>query len=586
MAVWIKNQKMSEKSIDALIAFFHKNNFTMERPLAYAAANRGVDRPSAAVKYVKKSLSDLYDIRELKNVTKSFAIIKSALVSQKKICIYGDYDVDGVMSTTILYKGLSRLGANVAYYIPDRITDGYGLNKAAIENIAQRGCDLLITCDNGISALEEIDFAAEQGITTVILDHHEPPVEEMEDGSTEERLPNADAVVDAKISDSGYGFNALCAGGLCYKFILGLYDFLGERCNDSTEYLILASVATVCDVVPLKEENRIIVHNGLRAINSGECKNVGLNALVNVLALQAEGRLVTETDYGFIIGPCINASGRLELAAQAVELFITEKEDRALKIAQKLLWLNTERKKMTEEGVKKVNEKIQDFCGDRVIVSYIEGIHESVVGIIAGRIKEIYNKPAIVLTESKGVAKGSARSIEEYNMFKGLTGCRSVLLRFGGHAMAAGLSLEKENVPKLRKMLNEKCSLTEEDLTKKYIYDGELSFDHINIASVEQLDVLRPYGANNEAPLYVTNDVLLYDLRVMGVNKNAVSFMAADTNKDLRCIAFGDKMVEYICDVFGGRHSFRGDIIYAPSINEYRGCKNVQLKIIDIRQQN
>ncbi len=580
MSVWIKNEKKSVESVNKMRAYFADKGFDMSLPLAYAILNRGFDTPKTVMEYLSRDIRFMYDkdLKTMCGIEKALEIVSRAITYGKNICIYGDYDVDGVMSSSILYKGIRSLGGKVSYFIPDRVEDGYGLNVDAINNICNKGCDLLITCDNGIASVNEIAFAKEKGLDVVVLDHHEPPVI---DGK--EVLPLADAVADAKISTSKYAFREMCAGGLCYRFIAELHSYTGKAFKDEKEYITLASIATVCDVVPLVAENRLIAYVGLKEINT-KIDNIGLKALAELTQVNKDGRKITESDYGFRIGPCINASGRLENASEAVELFITEDESRAREIAEKLIWLNSERKKMTEDGMKLVEESLYDINDIKVIVAYESKIHESIAGIIAGRLKEKYNRPTIVLTESHGLAKGSGRSIEEYNMFEELNKHRYIMEKFGGHSMAAGMSLKKENVDELKRLLNEECKLTSEDLIKKYRYDTVVNLSDITLDCVDELEVMAPFGSANTQPLYVAENVILSGMRIMGENKNVVSVNAKQNGVNIRCISFGVEAVENIRELFEGESMIKADILFRAEVNEYMGNRSVQLRLEDAKK--
>jgi single-stranded-DNA-specific exonuclease len=580
MSIWIKNEKQNEESVRKMQAYFKAKGFDMSVLLAHAVLNRGFNTPKSALEYLSRDVRFMYDkkLTDMIGVVSALGIISSAITSGRKIWIYGDYDVDGVMSSSILYKGFKGLGGNVAYYIPDRVEDGYGLNTRAIGYINEQGCDVLVTCDNGIASVKEIDYAKQLGMVVVVLDHHEPPVI---DGT--EVIPNADAVVDAKISTSNYRFREMCAGGLCYRFIVELYSYMNRKLTNEKELITLASIATVCDVVPLVEENRLIAFAGLSEINT-RITNVGLKALVRLTEVNKDGRRITESDYGFRIGPCINASGRLEQAAEAVELFVTEDEARAEKIAEKLMWLNSERKKLTEDGMELVDSTIEDIDNTSVIVAYSGDIHESIAGIVAGRIKEKYNRPTIVLTDSHGLAKGSGRSIEEYNMFEELSKCRHIMEKFGGHSMAAGMSLKKENVGELRRLLNKNSSLTKEDLIKKYKYDTVVDLRDITVASVDGLSVMSPFGTANSEPLYVAEGVTLSGMRVLGEKRNVVVANATQNRATARCIGFGDEAVAMMEELFDGEYTITADILFKADINEYMGNRSVQLRIIDAKK--
>ena len=424
-------------------------------PLALALQAKGLNTPKKVKDYFNTENYSFGDITELIGVKRSFEIIEKAINENKKIFIYGDYDVDGVTSTVILYKSLKALGANVFYYIPNRVTDGYGLNVNAIERLIGKGMELLITCDNGIAAIEEIKYAKEKGVDVVIYDHHEPVIKD-----DKEILPEADSVTDAKIENCGYDFTVMCAGGLCYRVMKSFYEYLGQKYTLEKEMIIFAGIATVCDVVDLVGENRAIAKRSLELINDN-IENTGLRHLVDINSLES----INEFHYGFVLGPCINACGRLEDASIAVELFIEENEAKASELALKLFELNAERKAITLDSTDRIINEVENsnLIEDKILVVYDKELHESIAGIVAGRLKERYNKPAIVLTKSEKGVKGSCRSIDKYNIFEALNKEKEYLGKFGGHKLAAGLSLPEENVEKFRCSINQHCSLNKED---------------------------------------------------------------------------------------------------------------------------
>ena len=432
-------------------------------PLALALQAKGLNTPKKVKDYFNTENYSFGDITELIGVKRSFEIIEKAINENKKIFIYGDYDVDGVTSTVILYKSLKALGANVFYYIPNRVTDGYGLNVNAIERLIGKGMELLITCDNGIAAIEEIKYAKEKGIDVVIYDHHEPVIKD-----DKEILPEADSVTDAKIENCGYDFTVMCAGGLCYRVMKSFYEYLGQKYTLEKEMIIFAGIATVCDVVDLVGENRAIAKRSLELINDN-IENTGLRHLVDINSLES----INEFHYGFVLGPCINACGRLEDASIAVELFIEENEAKASELALKLFELNAERKAITLDSTDRIINEVENsnLIEDKILVVYDKELHESIAGIVAGRLKERYNKPAIVLTKSEKGVKGSCRSIDKYNIFEALNKEKEYLGKFGGHKLAAGLSLPEENVEKFRCSINQHCSLNKEDFEQVFYID-------------------------------------------------------------------------------------------------------------------
>ena len=556
-------------------------------------ANRGISTKEAASLFLNGTISDMHDSFLLKDLKEGVNIIKDAIEKGKKIIIYGDYDCDGVCSTTILYKGLKRLGANFDYHIPNRESEGYGMSKERIKILKEEGAEVLLTCDNGISAFEEVSFAKELGLEVVITDHHDIPIIE-EDGEKIKCFPKGDAVINPKREDCTYPFKNLCGAGVAFKFIQGLYREFSIDLEESIELLEFAAIATVCDVVDLIDENRIIVKKGLELINN--TTNEGLKALIKVKNL--EDKPISEYHFGFVIGPCINATGRLEIADISVELLITDDEERAKELAYKLNELNEKRQELTTESTEKVIEKVEKTLGkdERVIVVYEDTIHESIAGIVAGRVRERFNLPSIVLTEGKEMPKGSGRSIEEYNMFLELSKCKHLMHKFGGHPMAAGLSVLKENIPLLRKELNEKCSLKDDDIIPKIIIDAPLKLQYINKELVEKLSLMRPFGKGNWSPIFADKDILVKRVIFMGKDKNFLRFKMEFSNgmqidgvnfnkyeefKNLYIDKYGEEEFLKLQDT--GYCNFKMDILYYPEINEFKGNSTIQLSIKSFR---
>lgn len=553
-------------------------------PLALALQAKGLNTPKKVKDYFNTENYSFGDITELIGVKRSFEIIEKAINENKKIFIYGDYDVDGVTSTVILYKSLKALGANVFYYIPNRVTDGYGLNINAIERLIGKGMELLITCDNGIAAIEEIKYAKEKGIDVVIYDHHEPVIK---DGK--EILPEADSVTDAKIENCGYDFTVMCAGGLCYRVMKAFYEYLGQKYTLEKEMVIFAGIATVCDVVDLIGENRAIAKRSLELINDS-IENTGLRHLVDINSLES----INEFHYGFVLGPCINACGRLEDASIAVELFIQENEAKAGELALKLFELNAERKAITLDSTDRIINEVENsnLIEDKVLVVYDKELHESIAGIVAGRLKERYNKPAIVLTKSENGVKGSCRSIDKYNIFEALNKEKEYLGKFGGHKLAAGLSLPEENVEKFRCSINQHCSLNKEDFEQVFYIDGQLPFDFISLDGAEELDIMHPFGTSNTKPIFGTKDLTCRNIRFLGENKTIVAMELADkSGNSNRAIMFngGDRIEDILLKKNYSKENCRDaeiniDALYTLEINEYKYYRNVQLNIKDFRE--
>lgn len=560
--------------------------YGVRKPLAYALYNRKIRNRDDITKYMETESFPFEDITDLKGVTEAFFIIKSSIENNEKIYIYGDYDADGVMSTAIMYKGLSALGADVHYFIPDRVEDGYGLNEKAVKSIVDDGAQLIITCDNGITALNQIKLAKSLGVKVVVLDHHEPSFEEIEDVKID-ILPEADAVVDAKIQNCGYCFSQMCAGGLCYRFICGLYDFMEKSLENERELCELAAVATICDVVDLVDENRAIASRGIALMNGGS-SNLGLRTLIKL----KEIKLVSSYSVGFVIGPCINASGRLDSAKIAVELFITEREKKAAGLAEALNDFNEERKNITSECLARITENIEKshLINDKIIVVYDKETHESVAGIIAGRLRERYSRPAIVLTRAENGVKGSGRSVENYDMFKALCSVKDLIIKFGGHTMAAGLSMEEGNIDLLRKRLNENCSLSLEEMECVFRLETVLNLSDVSIESAEELNILAPFGKANEKPLFGIKNAVAANIRFVGSEANIVSAVITDGSCRVRIIDFDNynKWLDWLNKSHYTAENCNGaminmDAVFYLEVNEYNGYRNPQLVLKDVR---
>ncbi len=564
-----------------------KSFYGCGKPLAYALYHRGIRNRDKLKEYTNIDDFLFEPFVDFKDSLKAFEIVKKALEQGKNICIYGDYDVDGVMSTTILYKGLKGLDAKVTYAIPHRIEEGYGISEDAVKGLYRKGVQLIIACDNGISAAKAVDRAKELGMEIIILDHHEPAFVE-KNGKRESIIPCADAVIDAKIEDSGYVFPHMCAGALCYRFVKALYEYLGKKLLNEEELVIFAAMATVCDVVDLTGENRAIAKRGIELINS-RVYNIGLKKLIELRELNS----ISAYHIGFILGPCINAGGRLDTAERAVRLFTTEDKKEAEALALELIEYNEDRKTMTAKGVEEITELIEstDLKNDSIIVVLSKTVHESIAGIIAGRIKDRYYRPVIVLTKTEKAVKGSGRSIEAYNMFEGLYNAKELMLKFGGHTMAAGLSMEEENVDKLRKRLNESCTLEEKDMVPVIRLDAQLRLGDITEKAIDELDILNPYGKANERPVYGSKNIGFRFIRFVGKEKNIVSLTIEDeTGRRIRAVDFDncsvwqEKLNEMGYSVENtDRAMIKGDAVYTLDINEFNGTRNPQLIIKDVR---
>ncbi len=560
--------------------------------LARILAVRGYKTPEM----IKDFISDEYSLADpllFTDMDKAIQTTYQAIAGQKKIAIFGDYDADGIMSTVILQRTLSSLGANVSYYIPNREEEGYGLNISAIDKLHEQGIELIIACDNGISAFAEIEHANDLGIDTIILDHHAVFVDE--EGQGRQILPPATAVVDAKRTDCQYPFKQYCAAGLCYRFSEALYAYCQQDWSVLRESLLpLATIATVCDLVDLDADNRYLVKKGLPLITKSN--NIGLNALLSVTNLK--DKKIDTYHIGFILGPCINASGRLDIADIAVELFLTDDAAIAQKHAQLLLELNEKRKRLTEEGTKlalrDINE--QNLDQNKIIVLHCPQILESVAGIVAGKVKERYHKPVIIIAGDKEVLHGSCRSIENYNIFEGLQSCQEYLVTFGGHPMAAGLSIERIKVTDFANRINSLCELSNDDMEAIYRIDCQLSPVEANLTLARQLNLLAPYGKGNTKPLFADKGLSIEKITLVGRDEKVMRLLLRDQKGWLaELINFSDKEKmqnllnsvneEYWSSLLVGKSKeiVKLDIIYAVSVNSFNGKDSAQLQLIDFR---
>ena len=569
--------------------------FGISEIFATVLANRDILTARKLNTYLYTDNMFFYNALDMKDMEKSFIKIIEAISKNELICIYGDYDVDGVTSTVILYKALKHIGANVIYYIPDREEEGYGLNISAINEVIKKGVDIIFTCDNGIASIEEVKYIKENNIDIIILDHHEPRFLE-EDNNKIEILPNADAIINPKQLNCEYKFKALSAGGISYKFVQGLYNYM-EIEENLEEYLVFASISTVCDIVDLLDENRLIVKMGLDIFNNNKQINKGLFEILKVNNI--DEKVINETDYGFIIGPCINASGRLESALKAVELFTEDNEENIKKLSVELLNLNIERKELTYKAVEDIFCMIEssNIKNDKVLVVYNDKIHESIAGIVAGRIKEAYYKPTFVITKSKDGAKGSGRSIPSYNMFEELLKCSDLLQKFGGHKMAAGLSLTDENVDIFRNIINQNCMLSSEDLQETITIDKALKFSDITLDLAKELYKMKPIGKENKGAIFATKNVEIKNIRFVGKENNIIQLTLYDGISNIRAISFDGYnkflgiLKQSICDdeieklILGIKKAIdlKLDVVYSIEVNIFNDIENVQLILKDFR---
>lgn len=554
--------------------------------------NREVVGEDAIRRYLSGGVEDLYDPHLLRDGDVLAEILKNKIEQKKKIRIIGDYDIDGVMSTYILYRGISRCQGVVDYQIPDRRKDGYGINDSMIAAASAEGVDTVLTCDNGISAIEEIAHAKALGMTVLVTDHHEIPFRE-EAGERVYLRSEADAIVNPHQADCHYPYKQLCGAAVAWKVICLLYEACGIPVSETYEFLENVAFATVGDVMDLTDENRILVKEGLKRIHT--TANPGMQALILQSGLTQEA--VNAYHFGFVLGPCINASGRLETARKALELFLEQDEVRAAQIAGELVELNLQRKDMTEEGVLAAKEQVeQGEVGEKVMVIFLPEVHESLAGIIAGRIREFYHKPVYVLTRSEDGVKGSGRSIEEYSMYEELCRCRDILARFGGHPMAAGLSMQEEDVPKLRRRLNEYSQLTDEDFIPKIKIDIPMPADYPDCELIREFERLEPFGKGNAKPLFADRDLAVARAAVVGRNRNVLKLTLLTGNGNpVQAVYFGDveawqqDMVqrfgeEDVRAAFAGKpNAIRMSVVYVPELNRYQGMESVQLVIRNYR---
>lgn len=547
--------------------------FDIDPVIARLIRNRDVTGAKAIQEYLRGTIQDIPGPELLKGMKEATSILKQKIREKKKIRIIGDYDIDGVTATYILIKGLERLGARADTYIPDRITDGYGIHMPLIYKALEDGVDTIVTCDNGIAASKEIGFAKEKGLTVIVTDHHEVPFIE-DNGERTYILPPADAVINTKQPGCSYPNKNLCGAVVAMKLIWALYDDSHIPETEKEEFLELAAIATVGDVMDLQGENRILVKEGLKRLPY--TKNKGLQALIRVTGL--EGSRISSYHIGFVLGPCINASGRLDTAARSLRLLQCEDAGEAARLAGDLKALNDSRKALTEKGKDAAIQLIEntDLKKDLVLVVYLPECHESLAGIIAGRIREKYNRPVFVLTKGEKGVKGSGRSIQQYSMFEELVKCGDLLDQYGGHPMAAGLSLPEENVSLLRKRLNEQCNLKEEDLIPKVIIDVPMPISYISTKLVEQLSFLEPFGKGNTKPIFAQKGLRVLDSNIIGKNKNVVKLKLLDPQGvTMEGIYFGE--AEDFVNFIRERNSI--SVTYYPEINRFRGRESLQIII-------
>lgn len=563
--------------------------FHISPRVASLIRNRDVIGDDAIEKYLNGTIADLYDGMLMKDMDKAVAVLGEKIKENAKIRIIGDYDIDGIQSTYILLEGFRMLGADVDSDIPDRMKDGYGLNRNLIDRALEADVDTIITCDNGIAAAEEIAYAKSMGMTIVVTDHHEVPYTEIGAGRRY-ILPEADAVVDPKQKDCTYPFKGLCGAAVAYKLVEALMEAMGKDAEDADYLMENVAIATIGDVMDLVDENRIFVKQGLDMLKRTE--NLGLKALMECTGVNVDK--LSSYHIGFVIGPCMNASGRLDTAKRALELLEAKKVAEADLLAGDLKALNDSRKDMTAQAVEEAfiqveNSELKDAD---VLVVYLPECHESLAGIVAGRIREKYYRPVFVLTKGAEGLKGSGRSIETWHMYEGLNRVKHLLSKFGGHKMAAGLSMPEENLEQFRKEINEKSGITPEDLNEKIAIDMQLPFECVNEKFIGELAVLEPFGKGNARPVFAERQVQVESARILGKNKNVLKLQVKDLHGTrMDAMYFGDvnTFVEYVREKFGDiacecllrghGHGIVMAFTYYPDINEYQGVRTPQIVI-------
>ncbi|WP_395017758.1 single-stranded-DNA-specific exonuclease RecJ [Robinsoniella peoriensis] len=565
------------------------SRFGINQVTARIIRNRDIVGDEAIKEYLNGGLADLHDPKLLRGAREAVALLNNKINEGKKIRIIGDYDIDGVNATYILYKGLLRCNANVDYEIPDRMKDGYGINEQLIQYAYEEGVDTIVTCDNGIAAIDQIAYAKNLGMTVIITDHHELLFKE-EVGEKICIRPNADVIINPKQPECNYPFPNLCGAAVAFKLISCMFEDHKIPKEEAEAFIEFAAIATVGDVMDLIGENRIIVKEGLRRLTNTQ--NNGLKSLIKVNGLEESD--ICAYHIGFVLGPCINASGRLDTAKRALALLLAESEGDALRMAEELKSLNDERKAMTLKGFEQAVELVEttELKEDKVLVVYLPDCHESLAGIIAGRIRERFHKPVFVLTDAEDGVKGSGRSIEAYNMFEEMVKCQELFTKFGGHPMAAGLSIKKEDVETLRIRLNELTTLTEDDFIPRVSIDVAMPIDYISEELIEELEVLEPFGKANPKPVFAEKNLNVLSARILGQNKNVIKMQVLNSQgMVMDAMYFGDveKFNTYITEKFGTaevekmyqnrENTISISATYYPQVNVFRNVRNMQIVI-------
>ncbi|MDD7027320.1 MAG: single-stranded-DNA-specific exonuclease RecJ [Lachnospiraceae bacterium] len=580
---------MAKWFVSARKADFEKigKTFGISPVLARIIRNREIIGDENIEKYLHGNAGDFYSPALMKDMDRAAELLWEKIRKEKRIRVIGDYDVDGICSTCILKKGLEACGARVDTVIPHRIKDGYGINEQLIKDACEEGIDTLITCDNGIAAREQLAYAASLGITCIVTDHHEVPYES-EGENRRYLLPQAAAIVNPKQEDCPYPNKNICGAGIAWKLVIQLWESLSLPQTAYREILELAAVATVCDVMVLLDENRILVKEGLNSM--AEAANPGLEALFKVHDIQPEE--LSAYHLGFVVGPCLNATGRLDTAKRALELLECKDKREAIWMASELKKLNESRKEMTEEGVKEALRLVEQegWQNQSVIVVYLPDCHESLAGIIAGRLKERYYKPVFVLTPAEDCIKGSGRSIEGYHMYEEMSRCKELFLKFGGHKLAAGLSILPKNIELLRRTLNENCNLTDEDMEEKILIDVPMPLSYVTLGFLDELKLLEPFGMGNPKPVFAQKNIRFLSLQLMGKNRNMARFSVEDEAKNRFCLVlfrgweqfqkdvekkYGKDRLQALMENQKGEEIVM-NIIYYPSLNTFRGRRQLQ----------
>jgi single-stranded-DNA-specific exonuclease len=565
------------------------NKFHIDPVTARIIRNREVIGDEEIHSFLAGTLQELPDVHLMQDLDLLVELLDQKINEKAKIRIIGDYDIDGVMSSYILYRALTRCGAQVDVAIPNRITDGYGLNRNLITEALECGVDTILTCDNGIAAIEEIAYAKEAGMTVLVTDHHEIPFKDV-DGERIYMRSEADAIVNPHQKTCTFPYKDLCGAGVAWAVIVALYEKNNIEQREVEDLLEFVAFATVGDIMSLTGLNRILVKEGLKRIH--HTTNIGMRALVSQCGLLPEQ--IDTYHFGFVLGPCINAAGRLDTARRALRLFISESPEEAAEIAEELVVLNEERKEMTRQGVEEAKQLVEEggYEKDPVLILYLPDVHESIAGIIAGRIRECYYRPTFILTKAEDGVKGSGRSTEEYSMYEQMCKCSNLLTKFGGHPMAAGLSLPEENVELFRKQMNENCPFRAEEIVQTIHIDVPMPVDYVTNALVEEFSILAPFGKDNPKPVFADRNLKISRMWVIGKNQNVLRMtLVSEQGRPLSAIYFGDieAMRTYLVEQYGTQEvekAFHGrennmqiSIVYSPKINTYKDSETLQFEI-------